>query len=134
MTDQMSLPNGIILTEDEQFLLVSQSDPKAPLIRKIGIGQKKSDSVWFDAAPYLTYGSGWPDGMALAEGNTVFATGPGGVWILTADGTPLGLLQLDRKAANCAFGEDGRSLFITATDQLLRIRTKVYALGTGTRE
>ena len=66
--------------------------------------------------------------MALAERGIVFAIGPGGMGVLDADGNPLGLIQLDRKAANCTFGEDGRTLFITATDQLIALRTKIEAM------
>jgi len=45
--------------------------------------------------------------------------------VLSASGQALGRILTGRAAANCAFGEDGRTLFITAGDRLMRIRARV---------
>jgi gluconolactonase len=66
---------------------------------------------------------GLPDGMAVDRDGRLFATGPGGVHVLTPDGRSLGLIDTAGAAANCTFGEDGRTLFITAGDRLLRLET-----------
>jgi len=52
----------------------------------------------------------------------VFATGPGGVLVIGADGTHLRTILTGQKTANCCFGEDGRSIFMTADMHLCRIR------------
>lgn len=126
LLDDMSFPNGIALSPDEKFLFVSQSDPDAPVIRRIGLHGSAEDEIWFDAKPYMSDGPGLPDGMALAASGHLFATGPGGVWILDPNGKPLGRINPGRAVANCAFGEDGHSLFITAHDRLIRARSKVH--------
>ncbi len=130
LIDDMTFPNGIGLTPDEKSLLISQSDPDAPIIRKLDLETGKSET-WFDAAPFMTDGPGLPDGMAVAESGHVFATGPGGVLIIAPDGEPLGRINPGRACANCAFGEDGRTLFLTAQDSLMRIRTNSQGLGFG---
>ena len=45
--------------------------------------------------------------------------------ILTSAGKLLGRLDTGVPTANCAFGEDGQSLFVTANAQLCRVRTLV---------
>ena len=129
--DDMTFPNGIVLSVDEQFLLISQSDPAAPIIRRIGLKDTAVDEVWFDAKPYMNGKLGLPDGMAVAESGHVFATGPGGVFILDPGGRPLGRIDTQSPAANCAFGEDGKTLFITAQDRLLSVRTKTRGANWG---
>ena len=125
LLDDMTFPNGIALSLDEKFLFISQSDPDAPVIRRIGLHGNTEDEIWFDAKPYMSDGPGLPDGMALAASGHLFATGPGGVWVFNPSGKPLGRINPGRAVANCAFGEDGRTLFLTAHDRLIRARSKV---------
>ena len=117
-------PNGIGLSPDERTLYVANSD-QAP------------HKLWFayDVQPDLTLSGkrvfhdantspeeGVPDGLAVDEQGNVFATGPGGVWVFAADGTLLGKISPPERPANVGFGEDGRSLFMTARTGLYRIR------------
>lgn len=131
LLDDMTFPNGIVLSVDEQYLLISQSDPKAPLIRRIKLSDTSVDETWFDASPYMNGKPGLPDGMVVAETGHVLATGPGGVFILAPNGQALGRINPGSASANCTFGEDGRTLFITAQDRLLRMRTKVRGASWG---
>ena len=58
-----------------------------------------------------------------SQGN-IFATGPGGVWILTPEGEHLGTIRTGEATANCGFGDDGSTLYMTADDYLMRIKLK----------
>lgn len=127
----MTFPNGIALSPDGLTLYVAQSDPSAMHIRRLvmqadGEGGFEDGGVWFDAAPLAGEGlPGLPDGMAVAETGHVFATGPGGVLILSPEGGCIGRILTGRATANCAFGgADGSILFMTAHDRLLRIPTR----------
>jgi gluconolactonase len=51
----------------------------------------------------------------------LFATGPGGVHVLTPKAELLGTLATGVPTANCAFGDDGRTLYVTANTTLCRI-------------
>ena len=62
--------------------------------------------------------------MVIDSEGRIFATGPGGVWIFLPDGTALGKIRTGEATANCTFGEDGKSLFMTADMYLLRVRVK----------
>lgn len=128
----LTFPNGIALSPDEQHLFVAVSDPQAAKIYQY----KRMDSgytdrrLFFDAQPYVDRGwQGLPDGMAVAETGHLFASGPGGIFVLSDDGTVLGLIRLTGATANCAFGLDGKTLFITSGKRLLAVETKVFAAG-----
>lgn len=122
----LTFPNGIALSPDEQTLYVAVSDPGAPKIygyQRDG-NAFRNRTVFFDAGPYLERGwPGLPDGMAVAKSGHVFATGPGGVFILSPQGIILGMIRLESATANCAFGLDGSTLFITSGERLLSITT-----------
>jgi gluconolactonase len=65
---------------------------------------------------------GLPDGLKVDFQGNVFATGPGGVLVFSADGTHLGTLLTGQATANCGFGDDGKTLYITADSYLCRVR------------
>jgi gluconolactonase len=67
--------------------------------------------------------------MAVDRSGHLFATGPGGVLVLTPDGRHLGTIETGQPTANCAFGDDGATLYMTADGDLLRIRTHTLGLG-----
>jgi gluconolactonase len=49
--------------------------------------------------------------------------------VIAADGAHLGTLRTGEATANCAFGDDGSTLYATADSRLLRIRTKTVGCG-----
>jgi len=69
--------------------------------------------------------AGVPDGMKVDERGNVYATGPGGVWVLAPDGTHLGTIQPPETPANCAWGDDGKTLYMTAETSVYRIKLSV---------
>jgi gluconolactonase len=72
---------------------------------------------------------GAPDGLTVAADGTVFATGPGGVLVLSKDGKRLGRIWDGKQTANCKFGDDGRTLYMTSHDMLARIRLNIKGAG-----
>jgi gluconolactonase len=128
LTDEFKRPNGIALSPDEKKLYVAQSDSKKPMIKVFNIkedGTLDNGQLFFDALPLKKLGKkGSPDGMAVDIFGNVFTTGPGGVLILSPDGTHLGTINTGQATANCTFGDDGSVLYITADMLLLRIQTK----------
>jgi len=134
IVDDMTFPNGAALSPDEGWLYVSQSDPDAPLIRRFkleagAIAQQDGDDIWFDARNFMHPVGGLPDGMAVTVEGHVLLAGPGGVLVIDRDGQCLGRVFTGRASANCAFGEDGRTLFITTGDRLVSVRCRRAGLG-----
>jgi gluconolactonase len=67
--------------------------------------------------------------MAIDKAGNLFVTGPGGVHIFSPGGARLGRIDTGSAIANCAFGEDGRTLFLASSHMLARIRTRTRGLG-----
>lgn len=132
LTDQLPRPNGIALSPDEKTLYVAQSDPRAAIWMAFPIrddGTLDSGRVLFDATQWVGKRPGLPDGLAVDQQGNLWATGPGGVLILSPEGRLLGRLNTGQRTSNCTFGEDGKTLFITADSYLCRIRTRATGIG-----
>ena len=132
VTREMTRPNGIALSPDEKKLYVAQSDPAAPIWRVFDAapdGSFKASRVFFDASALSKTRKGLPDGMKVDVEGNLYATGPGGVLIFSPDGKHLGTILTGQATGNCAFGDDGRTLYITADMYLMRVRIKVKGLG-----
>ena len=129
----LTRPNGVALSPDERTLYVANSDPARAVWMAYSVGADLfvgPGRVLFDATDRVGPANpGLPDGMAIGEDGTLFATGPGGVLVLTPEGQLLGTIRSDRAVANVAFGDDGRSLYLTATDTLRRIRLTTRGVG-----
>ena len=128
LTTTIPFPNGIAFSPDEKTLYVSNADAKRPIWMAYDVradGSIDNGRVFFDASGQVRAGGrGVPDGMKVDRAGNVFAAGPGGVFIISASGKHLGTIVTGQPTANCAFGDDGRSLYITANDQLLRVRLR----------
>ena len=122
----LSRPNGIAFSPDEGTLYVANSDPHNPVWVAYSVaedGLLSDRGEFFDASHLVAEGlPGLPDGLKVDVQGNLFATGPGGVLVFDSEGTHLGTLNSGQATSNCAFGEDGSTLFITADMYLLRIR------------
>ncbi|WP_337658781.1 SMP-30/gluconolactonase/LRE family protein [Sphingorhabdus sp. Alg231-15] len=133
--DSLTRPNGIALSPDEHTLYVAQSDPQKQLLKNYAIaadGTISDRGLFFDAQHLAGADApGLPDGMCVARTGHIFATGPGGILILSPSGTLLGRILAEKATANCAFGNDGKMLYLTTSDRLARIALKVTGIGFG---
>ena len=130
LTKSMSRPNGIAFSPDHKTLYVANSDPKRAIWMAFPVkpdGTLGTGRVLFDATPMVGTRKGLPDGLKIDLHGNLFATGPGGVLVLTPDGKHLGTLMTGEATSNCAFGEDGSTLFVTADSLLLRIELATSA-------
>lgn len=126
-------PNGIALSPDERTLYVANSGDR-PGMRTFLMafalhtdGSVDSGREFFDGEPLRAKrGGGLMDGLKVDVHGNLWATGPGGVLILSPKGKLLGTILTGTATANCCFGgPDGTTLFITANNMLLRIETLV---------
>ena len=65
-----------------------------------------------------------PDGLKVDDEGIVFATGPGGIWIFDAAGQSLGRIKIGQLVSNVSLSGDGNILFVTADDNLLKLKIK----------
>lgn len=127
LTKALNRPNGIGLSPDQATLYVAQSDPDDPIWMAFplnedglaGAGRKIAD-----ASEYMKQYPGLPDGMAIHSSGTLFASGPGGIFILSPTGDLLGRIITGGRTSNCTFDSDEKTLYLTADKQICRVRMK----------
>lgn len=127
LTDKLSRPNGIALSPDEKTLYVANSDPKHAVWMAYDIttdGNIENGRIFYDATSFVKQAPGLPDGLKVDDQGNLYATGPGGVWIFSADGEHLGTIKTGQATSNCAFNADKSALYITADMYLLRVVLK----------
>jgi gluconolactonase len=133
LTKELSRPNGLAFSPAEKTLYVANSDAAKPIVMAYEVkpdGTLGSGRVFFDAAPLSRSGRrGAPDGMKVDKAGNLFTTGPGGVLVVAPDGTHLGTMLTGEPTANCNWGDDGSTLYITANKYLCRIRTSTKGVG-----
>lgn len=132
LTDQRTAPNGIAFSPDEKTLYVAQSDPNAPNIYAYDVqadGSVANERVFFDARELSKQYRGMPDGLKLDQAGNLFATGPGGVLVISPSGKHLGTISTGELIANCAFGDDGQTLYMTSDGYLARVRLTTKGVG-----
>jgi gluconolactonase len=134
LTGRLTRPNGIGFSPDEKVLYVSQSDPQQAVWMAFALkddGTLGPGRVFYDATPVVKAGKlkGLPDGLKVDHRGNLFAAGPGGVNVFSPDGTLLGRINPGEATANCCFGDDGATLYLTADMYLCRIKTRTKGLG-----
>jgi gluconolactonase len=129
LISDLTFPNGIAFSPDEKILYVAVSDPKNAIWMAYDVmidGTLGRGRVFMDVTSLTASRKGLPDGMKVDDAGNLFATGPGGVLIFSPAGKHLGTIATGEPTANCAWGEDGSVLYITANDKLCRIKTRTH--------
>lgn len=126
--DSPSRPNGVALSPDEKILYIAQSDPVKARFYAYELdedGEVLSGKILFDATGMISpEQKGLPDGLKVHSSGVIFATGPGGVLVISPDGKYLGSIETGQATANCAFDAEEKYLYMTADMYLMRIRLK----------
>jgi gluconolactonase len=122
----LSRPNGIALSPDEKTLYVSNSDESRKVWMRYDVaadGGISGGRVFADVTGEKA--DGLPDGMKVDSLGNVYASGPGGVWVFSPEGKHIGTFKPPETPANCAWGDDGKTLYITARTSLYRVKLAV---------
>ena len=133
-TAELQRPNGLAFSPDEKILYVAQSDPDRAIIMAYPVqvdGSLGKGKVFYDATSVVKEGKlkGLPDGLKLDKQGNLFATGPGGILIISPEAKLLGRIDNNEPNANCAWGDDGSTLYITSNMHLCRIKTLTVGIG-----
>lgn len=124
LVDDFDQPNGLCFSLDESQLFIN--DTMRAHIRVFdvnGEGTLENGRVWAE----VTGGrDGAPDGMKVDSQGNLFVTGPGGIHVFDPDATCLGVIKMPQGCANFCWGDDDlKSLFVTASTSLYRVRVQV---------
>lgn len=122
LVDSLTRPNGIALSPDEKTLYVANSDgPVAKWYSFELAGDSLINAKIFFWTKYAEGEKGAPDGLRVHKSGSIFATGPGGIWIFDPTGMVLGKIKIPEATANCAFSTDQKMLYTTSDNFILRI-------------
>lgn len=127
LTKDLTFPNGIAFSPDEKTLYLAVSDPAHPVLMAYDVaddGRITNGRVFFDATALAQSGKqGLPDGLKVDKKGNIFLGGPGGILVLDPTGKHLGTIVTGQITANCAFGDDGSTLYMAANHHFMRVRT-----------
>ena len=122
----LTRPNGICFSPDEKILYIAVSDPQHKVWMRYEVkpdGSVTNGTVFYDATSVP--GEGGPDGIKVDKKGNLYGAGPGGVWVFSPEGKHLGTFKIPERVANCNWGDDGHTLYITASSSLYRVRLNV---------
>jgi gluconolactonase len=126
LLDSLEQPNGIGIMPDGKTLLVSNSDNRKKRWYAYALapdGSLTKGKIFYDASNERA--PGLCDGFKIDKKGNVFAAGPGGVWIFAKTGKLIGKIKLEGvTASNCALTPDGKTIYITAVQYLLRVKMR----------
>lgn len=133
LTKTINFPNGIGFSPDEKTMYLAVSDDKATRVVAYDVkadGTLDKERTFFDAQSRAKAGlKGLCDGLKIDRDGNVWATGPGGVMVLSPAGKLLGVINTNEETGNCCWGDDGSTLYIAANYFLVRVKTLTKGAG-----
>jgi gluconolactonase len=128
VVDDIPNTNGLAFSPDETVMYANGSLDR--YIRRYDVtpdGALRNGALLIDFAGEKARGI--TDGMKVDKLGNLWTTGPGGIWIVSPGGKPLGLIPLPEGGTNLTFGDDDRkTLYISAETSIYKIRTNVAGL------
>jgi gluconolactonase len=124
-------PNGLAFSPDEKYLYVDDWDDKKKIILRYDVqpdGSLTNKFLFLDAT--TEPGEDAWDGLKVDRLGNVYASGPGGLWIISKEGKHLGTVVGPEHPHNLAWGgEDRRTLYLAAQTGLYRISLNIPGTG-----
>ena len=116
----LARPNGLAFSPDESLLYVADAEA-----RRIYVWDVVNDSLIANKRQFAFMSpSGYADGMKIDAAGNLFATGPGGVWVFSPNGTLLQKILVPGQTTNCGWGDaDRQTLYITSGTALYKVRS-----------
>jgi gluconolactonase len=126
----LKTPNGIAFSPDEKILYVSDTESGTWWAYDVQPdGNVAHKRLFFDGNDLKKNGPGAPDGMKVDARGNIFAAGQAGVVVISPEGKLLGYFSMGVPTANCGWGDDGTTLYITANTNLYRIKLSTKGAG-----
>jgi gluconolactonase len=124
LANDFTQPNGLCFSADEKRLFVNDTDKQHIRVFDVKAdGTLANSKVW---AETKGEGNGAPDGMKFDAQGNLYCCGPGGIHVFAPDAACLGVIRVPEYTANFCWGDaDFKSLYITASTSIYRVRTQV---------
>ena len=121
----LNRPNGLAFSPDFKVLYVNNSDAAKNLVMRYDVAADGTLSGGRVFADLTSKTDGLADGLKVDSRGNLYTTGSGGVWVLSPAGRHLGTIKPPEIPANCAWGDDGKTLYMTAVTGIYRVKTLV---------
>jgi gluconolactonase len=123
LTSELAQPNGLAFSPDGRRLYVDDTKTREIHAYDFGPDAKLRNGRLFAKEEGR---GGVPDGMRVDREGNLWVTGPLGIWVWSPDAQHLGTIVLPETAANLTWGDsDYRTLYITASKSVYRLKTKI---------
>ena len=126
LTKDYSRPNGIGLSPDGRTLYIGNSDGERAVVTATPIldaaftlGQPRN---LIDGTSLVGQVPGVPDGLTVSRTGRIFATAPGGVWVVEPDGRVLAKVRSQAPVSNVTLSPAEDWLYLTNDDRLVRVK------------
>jgi gluconolactonase len=124
LSKDLTQPNGLAFSPNGKHLYIDDSEQRNIRVYDVAPDGALSNGRIFGQEPGGPH-EGVPDGIKIDTHGNLFVTGPKGIWVWDAKGHHLGTIEMPEQPANLAWGDkDYRTLYITATTSVYRLRTK----------
>jgi gluconolactonase len=124
LSKDLTQPNGLAFSPDGKHFYVDDSAQRNIRVYDVVADGSFTNGRIFGQEPGGEH-DGVPDGIKVDRKGNLFVTGPKGIWIWDPEGHHLGTIEMPEQPANLTWGDkDRRTLYITATTSVYRLRTK----------
>ncbi|QNA43494.1 SMP-30/gluconolactonase/LRE family protein [Lacibacter sediminis] len=120
-------PNGLAFSPDEKYFYATNWDIRdihnTKTIWRYEVqpdGTLKNGKVFFDFN--FTEDEEALDGLKIDKEGNLFVSAPGGLWVLSSEAKILGKVVTPERPANMAWGDDGKTLYMTAHSSIYKLR------------
>jgi sugar lactone lactonase YvrE len=119
--DFLVRPTGVALSPDGGRLYVADAGRRE--VRVYELGTTKPSRTLTSVVPWKRGIQGSADGITVDKQGRLFLAGPGGIWVIDANGGRLGVIATPETPSSSAFGDaDGRTLYIAAETSIYKVR------------
>ncbi|PPK94609.1 gluconolactonase [Kineococcus xinjiangensis] len=129
----VEMPNGLAFSPDESLLYVADSsvepptgvvDPARPGGHALHVYDVYAGRHCKNGRTFAEVSPGLPDGFRVDVDGNVWTSSADSVQVFSPAGERIGRIPVPEVVSNVCFGgDDGRTLYVTATTSLYRIRT-----------
>jgi gluconolactonase len=124
LTRDLTPPNGLAFSPDGKHFFVDDSEQRNIRVYDVLPDGSLTNGRIFGEEPGGK-DDGVPDGIKVDQKGNLFVTGPTGIWVWDAEGHHLETIAMPEQPANLTWGDpDYRTLYITATTSVYRLRTR----------
>lgn len=133
LSKSLPYPNGLALSPDEKTLYVGSTEDNRARIVAFDVkadGTLANEREFYNAQPMVNdQNKGGCDGLKVDRDGNIWSSGGGGVFVLSPAGKLLGRIHTGEQSSNCAWGEDGSTLYITSDYFVVRVKTLTKGAG-----